>query len=273
MSKGKKRRRDLLAIKRIQKNFITRGFTNTARWLNFLYENIKENNPSDYKKDFDDIADAYEKDIKSYGDYPFKCYREIKQIFGSVLAIGPKKRKKLRLLLTDVDPYFQDWIKTQKNLINIANITKEDMNFIAKYYLYSFAYMIAIEGYYESWIKILYYLYYNIISNPISLEKIEILALRDMKNWLISNGIDDVIFEGYKNGHLRNAIAHANFHYNKSTNKMLFIDYHKGVEKYREELSLIDFQDFFQKILIIPDLCAQTIMILRIHDIILKLQK
>jgi len=243
-----------------------------VRWLDYLYKNVEEGNPSDYLQDWRDLVSAYEKDIGRYGEFPLKIYKQINHIFAFVLNIDINK---FSALLEEAYPFFEDWRKTQENLIKISQITKEDvvsMEPAARYYLFCFTYLIAIEGSYENWIKILYYLLYNFMEGNITFNRVDKMSLRRITRWMINHEVDNILFEAYEDGHLRNAIAHAHFEYDESENKMLFIDYYRGEVTYRKELNLRDFEKNLQNIFIIPDICTNMIMLLRILDVVRKLQ-
>ena len=71
--------------------------------------------------------------------------------------------------------------------------------------------MIEIEGSYLSWIRMLFYLVYNMKDGPIELDEIDRKSGSELKDMLLARGVGDCIFEGYMDGHLRNAIAHGGF--------------------------------------------------------------
>jgi len=271
MKRRKGVQRELDAIRAVRSNFVRRGFSTSVSWLDFLYTNIKEGNPSDYLQDWRDLVNAYENDIKRFGEFPLKIYKQINHIFAYIIN---EDINKFSALLEEAHPFFVDWRKTQENLIKISQITKEDipsMEPTARYYLFCFTYLIAIEGSYENWIKILYYLLYNFRSGEINFNRVQKKSLRSIKRWMINHDVDNILFEAYENGHLRNAIAHAHFEYDEITKKMLFIDYYRGEETYKKELNLREFEDNLQTVFLIPDICTNMIMLLRILDVVRKL--
>ena len=201
MPKRKTKRAQIKDIQRNRNYFSRKNFNETVNWLDYYLKNVEEENPSDYIQDFNDILHAYERDLAILGLFPSNCYKEIYSIFASALKLGSKK---FRTLLLDVYPYIQDWRRTQRNLANISKIANiSTMEPIARYYLYCFTYMIEIEGSYQNWMKILFYLLHNVVSGSIKLEIIEEnYSLVTIKDMMIARGIDSVLFEGYKDGKL-----------------------------------------------------------------------
>ena len=253
-------------IQEIRDIFLKKEYYKTVEWLDFLYNNVENDNPSDYEQDWKDIISAYEKDLRGFGDYPINCYIQISSIFRSAIDLGAPK---FRSLMLDVYPYIKDWRMTGQNLMNISNIADVlTMNPIARYYFYCFIYLIEIEGSYDNWIKILFYLIYNVRSGSIKLEQIEKdYSLRTIKDVMISYGINEVIFGGYENGCLRNSIAHGQFLYDESTDKMTFKNIHRDIEKYNKEFTFNEFIELMQKSFTVSRICSDVLMLLRISDI------
>lgn len=243
-------------------SYSVRGLRDTTKWAKYLLKNIKEKKQLDYKHIFKELEKSLDRDIVNLGPYPAKCWVQIKQIYSDALnkPIGP--------LIKPVVPYLDEYIKTMGNLKTIEQVVDDSkLNPLERYYLNCFAYMLIIEGSYQNWIKILYYLFYKTYKRNITLDKINKDNLRNLINNLIKWGIDDTIFECYEDGHLRNAIAHAHISFDKNTGKMKFQNWDKGVLKWEKEYILDEFMWFRHKATLFTDLCLDVIFLLMLNNI------
>jgi len=239
--------------------FLDRKLINLARWTKFIRENIEKENPSNYKQDFYEVLSSYESEIKRRGDYFYKCYVEVLKIF--IRASG-----KIKPLLEDVTEFAMIWMKSRYQINNLKQMADAIENLELKYYLYCFIYMIEIEGSYRNWIRMIFYLLYNMTDGLITLEDVEIKPLTELRDMMIARDVKDSLFEYYLDGNLRNAIAHAGFTFDKATNKMSFENKWVGRD-WEAEYTLDEFIEVLHKITIIPDICADFILLLMIRDI------
>ena len=243
-------------------SYSVRGLRDTANKAKYLLRNIKEKREADYKQIFQELEYSLDREIEILGPYPYKCWAQIKQIYADAID------KPLSPLLENVFPYLDEYIKTMVNLKSIEQIVDDStLNPLEKYYLNCFAYMIIIEGSYKNWIKILYYLFYKTYKRNITLDRINKDNLPNLINNLQIWGLDDTIFECYKEGHLRNAIAHAHFSFDKNKGKMKFENWDKGVLIWDDEYTLEEFMWLRHKATLFTDLCLDVIFLLRFNDI------
>ena len=143
-------------------SYSRRALKDTTEWAKHLLNNIKEKKQVDYKLIYKELENALDSEIGNLGSYPAKCWAQIKQIFSDAID------KPIRPLLKDVFPYLGDYLITMKNLEIIQKKSDDPtLDPIEKYYFNCFTYMIIIEGLYEKWIKILYYLFARAQRPPI----------------------------------------------------------------------------------------------------------
>lgn len=247
-------------------SYSIRALKDTTKQAKHLLYNIKEKKQVDYYVIYQELEKTLDHEIVNLGPYPAKCWMQIKQIFSDAID------KPIRPLLKDVFPYLDDYLKTMKNLEIIQKKSDDPtLNPIERYYLNCFTYMIIIEGLYEQWIKILYYLYYQTNKRNITLDQINKDNLQNLINNLKIWGVNEIIFECYNEGHLRNAIAHAHFSFNESTNKMKFENWDKGILKWKGDFTLKEFIILRHKATLFTDLCLDIVFLLRINEICVSL--
>jgi len=267
--KGLSKKRAMKELREIRSHFDRRGFNNAINWIDSLRKDIKQNNPFDKEMYFEDIFNATKRDINQYGEYPSKTFEILVKVF---LTTATSNRAKFRSILEEAYPLLQDWRLTQENLLNIEKIVSpniQNLETVARFYFSCFLYLISIEGSYDNWIKIIYFILYNFVEKiGVNYDEVEKMSLQNVKKWLTNRGIDDIIFLGYEDGHLRNAIAHAHLTYIESTEEMLFTDRYRGQITYEKSLNLLDFYQCFQKIHNVIDICTIIILLLRISDIL-----
>lgn len=250
-------------IKTFHHSLTLRGLSKTAQWVEFLLTNLLEGNPSNYEEDFNDIESSFTNELRRVGSYPITSFLYIRGIF--LRAV----KKELKPLLENVFPYIDDYMKSWKNVTSLQDIVNNpDLNKREKYYLHCFIYLLVVEGLFRPWIRILYYLLYNVEKGEIKLEQISDDNIRNLIIYMENKGVASVIFEPYQNGYLRNAIAHSHFTYNEETEKMLFECWSGSELKWSNEYTIDEFIRETFKITMFSDLCLDMIFLLRLHDLL-----
>ena len=244
--------------------FKSKRYRRTVRWLQFIQKNIEERNPTDFLSDIKDAVSGYTKDVRDIGGYTEASNKIIQSIYGSLLKIGPLI---FRETLLDATPFLQRWLMTHKNLANMAEISNiPSISTKARYYYYYlFGYLIAVEGPYSSWIKILYRLVCESEGIPYDSSTIEDFMPYKIQDKLID--LDSgyyVLFAGYYRGNLRNAIGHGDFSYDDENNRMHFKHFYKGELKFDEKLSFEKFYENLMKIMTVTDTGLEMIHLIRL---------
>ena len=122
---------------------------------------------------------------------------------------------------------------------------KEGLDNKLKYYAACVLYAIDVEGQFVQACRVLYLLYKSSTGEVISLSEIENLSLRKIREELktLTHGESEILFLGWEDNHLRNAIFHMRIKYDNSSTEMSFEDYDmsKGNVSYDEKLTYSEF--------------------------------
>jgi hypothetical protein len=152
--------------------------------------------------------------------------------------------------------------------LNIAELTRgEGYSLKARYYLYCFGYLIAVEGSYSNWIKILYRMVCQIEDLPDDSTTIEDWKPSKVERKMLAiNPRFAILFEGYHGGQLRNSIGHGDFSYDDAEEKMHFHHIWKGEEKFNKKWTFNEFYDNLMKIMYVTDVGIEILWLLRLHS-------
>lgn len=243
--------------------FSSKRYRRTVKWLQFIQKNIEERNPTDFASDFKDTIGGYTKDVRDVGGYTEASNKIIQSIYASLLKKGSLI---FRETLSDATPFLDRWLTTHKNLANMAEISNiPSISTKARYYHYLFGYLIAVEGPYNNWIKILYRLVCEsegILDDSSTIEDFAPYKIQD-KLIDIDSGYN-VLFEGYFRGNLKNAIGHGDFSYDDENNRVHFRHFYKGELKFDENLSFEEFHENLMKIMTVVDTGLELIHLIRL---------
>lgn len=243
--------------------FSHKKYEKTIEWLEFIRKNIEEGNPTDYDEDVRDVFSGYRQDYEQRNEYVQNCSKLIQAIYFRLLKEG---NQVFRDTLEDTYQFIHNWRKTQENFTNMAELTRgEGYSLRARYYLYCFSYLIAVEGSYSNWIKILYRIVCQIEGIPDDSRTIE-----DWKPWKVEQKLLGIhpdfalFFEGYHGGQLRNAIGHGDFRFDNIEDKMHFHHIWNGEVKFNEKWTFNDFFDNLAKIVTVTDIGIEIVWLLRL---------
>lgn len=243
--------------------FKIKRYSRTVRWLQFIQKNIEEGNPTDFSSDLKDAIAGYTKDVRDIGGYTEASNKIIQSIYSSLLIKGSLI---FRETLSDATPFLQRAIRTHNNLTNMAEISHiPSISTKARYYYYLFGYLIAVEGPYTNWIKILYRLVCESEGISYDSSTIEDFKPNKIQDKLIElDSGYNVLFAGYHRGNLRNAIGHGDFSYDDENNLMHFRHVYRGEIKFDKKLSFKDFHENLMKIMTVMDTGLEMIYLIRL---------
>ena len=243
--------------------FSLKKFEKTIEWLEFIRKNIEEGNPTDYDEDVRDVFSGYRQDYEQRNEYVQNCSKLIQAIYFGLLKEG---NQIFRDTLEDTYQFIRNWRITQENFTNMAELTRgEGYSLRARYYLYCFSYLIAVEGSYSNWIKILYRIVCQIEGIPD-----DSITIEDWKPWKVEKKLLEIhpdfalLFEGYHGGQLRNAIGHGDFRFYDIEDKMHFHHIWNGKVKFNEKWTFNDFFDNLAKIVTVTDIGIEIVWLLRL---------
>lgn len=125
-------------------------------------------------------------------------------------------------------------------------------------------YLWIVEGVFDETCKLLYALHKASLGQVIPVADIEALSLWDVRAELrqLTGARSDILFLGWEDGHIRNAIAHMHLKFNESTNKMRFIDR----DKLDRDLSLAECSKYYNLVLGVSIVFNHIMIILRARD-------
>lgn len=254
---------DITTVRRMIDRFKAKKFLKTTARLKSILKNLSEGFPSEWQDDYDNTSQTYAEEIERMGEYPTRCLDELNKIWDEAF----KQEERLTVILNDILPFLNEQRKTINNLNRLYSILDgiENKTETEEYYLTCFIYVVSIEGNYENWMKIIYHIYYNMIQGHKSYLKTEKIKLAHIKDWMIKNGLSSIIFQGYEDGHIRNAIAHAHFEYLEPVKKMSFRDPPSGWSK---EYTHVKFKNILYKINVLTEMCQDMIWFLLLLDLL-----
>ena len=267
MSKISEKDESLRLMQKWIKWFYNRDMKNTSNWIRFIYNNIIKDEFSDFIKDYNEVIYAYKNDIEKKGQYHIECMAIIWKIYMDVINNTKDFSKCLNIL----NPLYKHYIDSYHNVARLSEIHDfNNLNSSIKYYLYCFFYLISIEGVYTNWIKTLYGLYKTSKKEKITLNGIDNMKISKIREIMTEDKpYYDILFDGYKDGNYRNAIAHSDFKL-IDEETMEFKHFHKGVEKFHDVINISDFYDLFTKIFTVSEISSEFIYIASLRDICMK---
>jgi hypothetical protein len=257
---GLSREGALKEIKNTIEWFSAKQFSCTVNGLQFIHTNIEREIPREFNQDIQGVFTAYFLDVRKRGVFSYRCSDLIGKIFFKLIVLDELK---FRNSLEDTYPFIQLWLRAQKNHQNMSELTRnKDISVKARYYLYCFGYLISVEGSYSNWVKILYRLICKFEQIPVDIELIHEWNPSKVKKKLVDIDPEyEMLFEGYFDGKLRNAIGHGDFSYLSSNNKMRF-QHTRG--NFNETMSIKEFYENFKKIMTISDTGYELLLLIRL---------
>lgn len=140
-----------------------------------------------------------------------------------------------------------------------------------KFYVGCILYALNIEGEFDDTIRFLYVLYKACFGQDVSFydaREMHIRKIRDEMR-LLSNGDSEILFLGWEDNHLRNAIAHMRMEHDESNNVMHFVDVDRqGKVIYDKTMSLDQFGRLFHLTHGVTIVFLELILIARMRDLV-----
>ncbi|WGM90177.1 MAG: hypothetical protein NUK63_03415 [Candidatus Bathyarchaeum tardum] len=258
----------------IGKFFQEKGLKNTSEWIFYI---IKNKLP-DPTKDLDDIMTSLRNDIRVYmqeyfNDSNFKedCFNVIWNFIRLGLSTG---RTRFRNLTGELIPLVSKTIQTDKLLEDITKVAQK-LDQKPKFYLICFYYLMLMEGNFK-----------NVTKNLLAMKRLregkdvsvtETLGLVTSEKIEEDKNLKEILPERLKNGkhqNLRNSIAHANFRYIDTENKMEFWDVYPRDQKFSmnpTKLTLAEFSKSLMEVYIFCEVFGFIMLtILAINDLLIR---
>jgi len=249
------------------KYFDRAGYPDTAKWIRHLADQVKIKKPTtDLEKDLDEMINTWKSDY-------VKGNAARQTLFEAVWprAFKAVKSKDFGAELLKLDPIIRD---LRDNAQNFTPLSQAFLPFKGdrkmQFYGICFHYLLNVEGIFDDAIKVLYGLVL------ISEGQLVPENLGDLSTWNIREefkklGVPDLVFDGWRNGHVRNSVSHSRFRYNDKPGEMRFIDINNRTRKitFDESFTLEQFSDLYFKLDDVWHILQNFLFMLRIIQLVL----
>ena len=234
-------------LNRVIEWFGQKNYENVNISLNEILDAIRTGREIEYKDYVSQTFHNYLKDLKKAGKYRYDASLVIQNILIGVIKQGMNQYEKVTLAML---PLSKNWQRGTKNIENIAEMGKSPkLTKMARYYMYCFAYLVSVEGIFESVIRMIYGFHCQLIGTPKTLDQVNAVSLAQIKVELIAGHVkNSILFEGYLDGCFRNAIAHNDFWYVNDEEGMHFRHEHQGVPRIDETKTIEEFYEIWAKL-------------------------
>lgn len=255
--------------RKIAEQFRSFGFMKTAQLVNEIAEDIQRGDSRKTANDFDKLFDIYRHEYCAHDRDKEKLFDFLSDsLIGAVGKYGSSFRDKV----LETVPIFQSMVEAGEAFADVFEIFRKSLVTAQrdKYYTMCLLYLLDVEGQFDEAVRIVSFLRFAVSTRGVQVSDVWESKLWDLRKQLknITSGESETLFSGWEDGHLRNAIAHCRFEYDKSSRKMVFWDFDPRTRKenYRKPLSYSSFYALFDKIGDVVVVLAHLFLIVRIHD-------
>ncbi len=210
---------------------------------------------------------AYARLLLTYGE-EYSIDLDYAGLFGFVTGVLLGSLDNLGDKMAAAHPLLHKMNKSSTVLEQIANVSLRSRPLSKKelYYVTCVLHALDAEGPFDPACRLLYFLYKNSHGQPIGLAKAERTLLRDLRDNLarLTKGESDILFVGWNDRHLRNAIAHVGLEYDAASNSMTFSDFN-----YTQTLPWPQFNKYYQLTRGISSVFLHDMLLLQARDLAL----
>ncbi len=151
-------------LNRVIKWFELKKYVNVNGSLNEILDAIRTGREINYIELVSQTFQNYLDDLKEVGGYRYDVSMVIQNIFAGVIQKGMAHYEQVMI---DMVPLSENWQRGTKNIENIAETGKSpELTKMARYYMYCFAYLVSVEGIFESWVRMIYSFHCVLIGTP-----------------------------------------------------------------------------------------------------------
>lgn len=181
----------------------------------------------------------------------------------------PQQRQSIANLL----PILQARRRAEQTLGGLAKLITPPLSAEIRLLLVSFLYLIAAEGVFDQTLRILRVLAALKSGKAIvypTPDQVGLQTIRGQLKRVLGKRSSDILFEGYLS-HLRNAIAHAHFTFDKQTNEMVFEDFDPSTGKRTWSPKRFDFKtvlDTYSKLEAVNAYLSFMFAIISVRDLL-----
>jgi len=260
-------------LERIAAFFKQENFKETARQIKRATKSLSTGKPP---------ADVLRENFrKTYRSFQAKFVQKdsfrksiFSQIDDTLMSAISAQRGRIKQKFKELAKLFVKMREASENIGVIASVflRSKSLTKKEKYYGACVVYLMIVEGLFDKMIRVLYVLRHAANGIDVSLKDVYSKSPWELRRYLRRTlGGSDILFGGWENRHLRNAIAHSNFKYDEKTKKMNFQDVNPtGRVTYNKSLSFDQFSKYYQKIDDVSYLVNRMVMLIRVRDLIIS---
>lgn len=196
------------------------GFPQTAqRMAPFVEKLAHKTAPDNLVSELEDILDTFRGEFRGAGAFRDRLLRTVEPILNFMITrFGTKQEKYVS--------FFQDLSRAAKNIEPIGRAFLPFPPGKVRYYGMCLIYLVHAEGIFARAVAILYGMTLEALNLPITVSKLNNMSVEEIRNEFVKvRPSSKAIFEGWEEGHIRNAIAHSRFYYDDRLDVMYFEDF------------------------------------------------
>jgi len=142
------------------------------------------------------------------------------QIEDIIVTSIVKQKAEFYSKLLELYPLIRSLREPSQNIETLKKIfIEERRSERERFYGLCFIYLIVVEGIYDEWMRILYALKMAAEGVNVDLNNVRKKTLWNIREGLRKVGVSDILFEGWEENNIRNAIGHARYSYDENTKK------------------------------------------------------
>ncbi len=244
--------------------FKQEGYVITASWIEYFADKLSEAEQGpELESNLDKMVNSFRTEFGNRGPS-----------YGNLLqAIEPPISFLLRRPGPEQLKFFDLFAELARNAQNLSAIDQAFRPFPKgrlRFYGLCLMYLMNSEGMFDQAIRLLYGLLLDRKGEPINIGDLSQIPVKRIKKKLVAIKAPDELFEGWLDGHVRNAIAHCRFYYDEKTGRMYFndIDLSSG-EKWDGDYTFEGFQELYTKLDNVWHLISHFIFLERIVMLVL----
>jgi hypothetical protein len=261
------KKREAILIERAA-GFKENGYEQTSKRIKEItnYLSLKEL-PKDFETKWIEILETFKDEYVGNDRYKKECFAAIEDILVSAIL---KHKSKFPKILMEIYPLVESLREPSKTIGNIGQLFlnfDEKKSLRERFYGACILYLLFVEGIFDEWIRILYYLKCKSTRKSMNFNQVYEKKLWDIKREFKKMGVSDILFDGWRENKIRNSIGHARFSYDEHYETMTFvnIDPSSKKEDFRRSLCYEQFIEICEKIYAISDIPESLILLLDIR--------
>lgn len=167
-------------------------------------------------------------------------------------------------------PLFEDLDRNSKNLMPIDEAFKTSKGG-TRFYGKCFLYLINAEGMFDEAVSLLYGLFLEFGGKVTTVAELHQKPFKEIHCEMLNAKAPDAIFEGWIDGHVRNAIAHCRFYYDQERRTMIFQERpKKSGKEWHGSFTVEEFDELYRKLDNVWHVISHLNLLMRVVDLVLR---